>query len=563
MIFQLPANATPYSTAVPMGDLHSGLGHAQHRSWGKPHGSSRGEGGGGGVGRWVRCTGGRGPIARASAVRSGLGGQRNLGPDVRTRARLGFRRSVCRRTQPRGRSGRRVRCPGAGRAPPIPSSSTVSTSIATQVAVIPTFDGIGVLGHVRQRLGRDEVGGRFHHGRESAPREFRRATGTGARSAKLFDCRGESRGCSAPRGGGRARARATPRSQRRVLAAPRREAEQCRLRAVLLAASCSVIRARTSRCWAPSWRSRTTRLRCSSPAVDDAGTRGDQLGSERWCWTRRSRSARQTRPAVFGAGRERLRLDRCLAIRAPHTCPPPRPARQPPNRTPSRRISAAISPPSVLVTVAPAGSTVSPDDGVIVVRQSAARSRRTWTPRTLQPDIARCTPSAVNWTRLTVAGAEHPAGLLAHRVEHRLRLRALGNQRRDPSQSPLARRPAARTSRRAWAFETAVATSSAKLAEPILGIGRERHPFATPGRYDAPDLPIDDDRRPDPGVDAVAGGGLADAAGDRRRSRRPAPAGRFGCTSAVRLGPSSAQLVPGPERMITDGADHRRGRLRS
>ena len=128
--------------------------------------------------------------------------------------------------------------------------------------------GLRVLDHVGEALCDDEVGARLDLGREALGGEV--VPAPGGRAAP--DRRARRRGCRrgrARREASRARARAARRCPAPRARAPRRSAtpprrrRRCRARC----ASFSVTIVCTSRCCAPSCRSRTTRRRASSASV--------------------------------------------------------------------------------------------------------------------------------------------------------------------------------------------------------------------------------------------------------------------------------------------------------
>ena len=121
----------------------------------------------------------------------------------------------------------------------------------------------GVLGHVGQRLGDDEVGRRLDR-RRIALLGGRRPRPAAARDRPAPRRRPRGRGWSGSPGGCRARARAARRGPRAPTPAPRRPAVRRRDRRQRDAGpAADVMIACTKRCCAPSCRSRTTRRRCS------------------------------------------------------------------------------------------------------------------------------------------------------------------------------------------------------------------------------------------------------------------------------------------------------------
>ena len=127
---------------------------------------------------------------------------------------------------------------------------------------------VRVLGDVRERLGDREVRGRLGDGREPPVGQRRRPRPAPARAPPASRSRGRGRGRSAPRGGCRGRARAArprparaPRRGARGTGPPTPGSRSIRARATRTS-SASV----TSRCWAPSWRSRSILRRAASAA---------------------------------------------------------------------------------------------------------------------------------------------------------------------------------------------------------------------------------------------------------------------------------------------------------
>ena len=127
--------------------------------------------------------------------------------------------------------------------------------------------GLGVLGHVGERLGHHVVRGQLHRLGQPLAGQGGRARPAPARAGPASRARCRARGRSAPRGGCRGPARAAPPARRRA-PRPRRRSSA----SAASGSSRSLSRAMrrfsaidTRRCWAPSWRSRSSRRRSSSP----------------------------------------------------------------------------------------------------------------------------------------------------------------------------------------------------------------------------------------------------------------------------------------------------------
>ena len=157
--------------------------------------------------------------------------------------------------------------PAAGSAPPLPSS-TISTSSASGLGRDADPDRLGarVLARVRERLADDEVRGELDLAR-AAPAARRRASSASRSRPSAIRARCAGRARRAPPGAARARgpaARPEPRRARRRPGAgrrpPRRRASSLRW------ATLSRFATATSRCCAPSCRSRPTRRRSESAA---------------------------------------------------------------------------------------------------------------------------------------------------------------------------------------------------------------------------------------------------------------------------------------------------------
>ena len=165
-----------------------------------------------------------------------------------------------------------------------------------------------VLDDVGQRLGDDEVGARLDLRREPlAPGRRRRPGGRAAPRTRRR--RPAARRASGPRGGCRAPARAARHRRARRARAPRRRSASAApgRRASARCASLSVTIVCTSRCWAPSWRSRTTRRRASSPAVEHARARRGELVAAVGVGDRGVEQLGELRQPLLGVVRRRRR----------------------------------------------------------------------------------------------------------------------------------------------------------------------------------------------------------------------------------------------------------------
>ena len=179
-----------------------------------------------------------------------------------------------------GRGGRRRPVPRSGSAPPTPSSrtSTVRRSPA-RTRSTAGLGGLGVAGDVGQRLGHDVVGRALDRGRGRSAHvdvDGRRAPGSGRRRPTGRRRGPGPRGCAGGcPGRGRAARRGRPWPPRgRCRAGPGRASGSRSRRS--RAAPRSMASA-TSRCWAPSCRSRSMRRRSRLGGVDG----GDPAGLDR------------------------------------------------------------------------------------------------------------------------------------------------------------------------------------------------------------------------------------------------------------------------------------------
>ena len=183
------------------------------------------------------------------------------------------RRGDCRcaavhRVRPRGRRFRAARGP-PGRRPPMPSSRTSTVSVPPSTAAV-TWARVAceclttlVSASATMKYALASISGGSRVLRDVHVEGKRRVARRGCRR------RPGDLHASGPPGGSRGPAREARRCPARRDRAPRREATGAAPCPSLSArcASFSVTIVWTRRCWAPSWRSRTTRRRASSPAV--------------------------------------------------------------------------------------------------------------------------------------------------------------------------------------------------------------------------------------------------------------------------------------------------------
>ena len=191
--------------------------------------------------------------------------------DARAAARRALDAQAGRRAPRRGRRARAGPSRRSSAAPPTPSSATSTTSVPSSPARARSSPRTAsrVLDHVGERLAGDEVGGRLDLGREALvaarPRPRREAA-----SRTASDSSAAARPPSVriagwtPRASSRSSATATCSSSTRRAEQPRQlgvAGRQLRLRGPSSSASA------TSRCCAPSWRSRSIRRRSASAAA--------------------------------------------------------------------------------------------------------------------------------------------------------------------------------------------------------------------------------------------------------------------------------------------------------
>ena len=173
------------------------------------------------------------------------------------------------------------------------ATSTTSSLVARCASRTVAWLASRVLGHVGERLGDREVGGRLDRRRQplvAAPRRPRPAPAR-ARRAPRSPARGRAR--SAPPGGCRGRARAARRTPR-ASSSPRRSRNGAGRRRGPCSACARATRtssaSATSRCCAPSWRSRSI-LRRAASAASTMRAREARSSSVRAASTSRRRSA--------------------------------------------------------------------------------------------------------------------------------------------------------------------------------------------------------------------------------------------------------------------------------
>ena len=166
-----------------------------------------------------------------------------------------------------------------------------------------------VLGHVGQRLGDDEVGGRLDGRRQPPVERVSTSTGTGERSASDSSAATETSLGEDRRVQSLASSRSSPIA---ACASALAASSSARVRRIGVRPSrrraAPAVRSETRRCCAPSWRSRSIRRRSVVLRLDDAGPRcadllelGADLGLEPLVLDRRGGPPR--RPPTRGPGR--------------------------------------------------------------------------------------------------------------------------------------------------------------------------------------------------------------------------------------------------------------------
>ena len=274
--------------------------------------------------------------------------------------------------------------PGArvGSAPPTPSSRTSTTRDGRSGAPRDTVACVGarVLGDVRQRLGDDEVGGRLDRPRAAARRaasaqlDRQRRAASSACERRAQPAVGQDRRVDAARQLAQLLERELAARRRRGRAAPRpRPGRSCSLRSARPTCSDSA----TSRCWAPSWRSRS-RLRRSAMADLDEPWRATPAAR------RRARAARPpgARCSSASAAAAATALTSSGSSRAPRSWTIA-PMRSPSRSTPaSRRSAGQLDRPALAVDASARSEVDEPQRRVAqrvgerVAQRRARRSRR-------------------------------------------------------------------------------------------------------------------------------------------------------------------------------------------
>ena len=268
--------------------------------------------------------------------------------------------------------------PRPGSAPPTPSSRTSTTAAPLRRRTRDRrLARVGVLGHVGQRLGDDEVGGRLDRRRQPLVRHLgeldrhRRAAGERLERAPEAAV-GQHRGVDAARQLAQLLERGLQLLLRgRRAGAPRRSGS----RASLLSARRRLSESATSRCWAPSCRLRSSRRRSASPASTIRAREARSSSTRaRSSALSRSFSTRQRRPRRRPSATARARRAAMASwMMAPTRWPSTLDARS--RRAPGRRRRAAR--PGGPSRIDPAAAVVEPVDQLQrAVAQRVGQQRR-------------------------------------------------------------------------------------------------------------------------------------------------------------------------------------------